>query len=146
MLTAKQAADHVGKSKATILKAIKTGRLSASKTDDGEWRIDPVELFRVYQSPPTASPDSALAHTPEHTELAAELAVVREKLAALEGERGRERHQLEETITDLRRRLDMEAEERRKLTALLTDQREKSPQRPTEGRLSRAWSILRGKS
>ena len=130
MLTAKQAADQVGKSKAAIIKAIKTGRLSASKSDDGGWRIDPAELFRVYQSLPTASPDSALAHTPEHTGLAAELAAIREKLAASERERDRERHQLEETIADLRRRLDMEGEERRKLTALLTDQREKSPQKP----------------
>src|SRR3954454_18576719 len=100
MLTAKQAADQVGKSKATILKAIKTGRMSANKADDGEWRIDPAELFRVYQSIPTGEQDSALGYRPEHTELAVELAAVREKLATVEQERQRERHQLEGTIDD----------------------------------------------
>ncbi len=53
-------------------------------------------------------------------------------------------------INDLRRRLDDETEERRtaqaKLTALLTDQRATAPQKATEGRLARAWSILRGKA
>jgi hypothetical protein len=122
VLTAKQAADHTGKSKAAILKAIKTGRLSAKKDDMGEWRIDPSELFRVYQSAPTDFDNSAPAHTPEHTGLAAELAVTQAKLALLEQERQRERHQHETTIDDLRRRLDSEAEERRKLTALLTNQ------------------------
>lgn len=152
MLTAKQAADHTGKSKAAILKAIKTGRLSASKDGLGEWQVDPSELFRVYQSVPTGSVISAPAHPLEHTGLAAELAAVRDKLTTLEQERQRERHQHEATIDDLRHRLDAEAEERRRLTALLTDQRPKPdplPQpspRPAEGRWGRAWSILRGKA
>src|SRR3546814_4726394 len=30
------------------MKAIKTGRVSAEKSDNGEWRIEPVELFRVW--------------------------------------------------------------------------------------------------
>jgi hypothetical protein len=30
------------------MKAIKTGRVSAEKADNGEWRIEPVELFRVW--------------------------------------------------------------------------------------------------
>lgn len=151
MLTAKQAADHTGKSKAAILKAIKTGRLSASKDDLGEWQIDPAELFRVYQSAPTENDNSAPAYTPEHTGVAVELAVMREKLATFEQERQRERQQHEATIDDLRRRLDAEAEERRKLTALLTDQRKPepvpvAPEKPVQGRLARAWSILRGKA
>ena len=43
----------------------------------------------------------------------------------IEAERERERQGLQSTIDDLRRRLDGEAEERRRLTLLLTDQREK---------------------
>lgn len=151
MLTAKQAADHTGKSKAAILKAIKSGRLSASKDGVGEWQIDPSELFRVYQSAPTDAANSAPAYTPEHSGLAAELAAMQDKLTTLEAERQRERRQHEATIDDLRRRLDAEGEERRKLTALLTDQRKPepivlAPEKPVQGRLSRAWSILRGKS
>ena len=37
-----------------------------------------------------------------------------------------------DVISDLRERLDMESEERRKLTMLLTDMREKTPRKPAE--------------
>lgn len=47
-----------------------------------------------------------------------------ELLEALEKERMREREQMQATIDDLRKRLDEEAEERRKLTKLLTHQTE----------------------
>jgi len=54
MLTLGQAAKETGLSKPSISKAIKTGRLSAVKTENGEYQIDPVELFRVY--PVTSKP------------------------------------------------------------------------------------------
>src|SRR5690606_19941946 len=47
-LTAKEAAEQVGLSKAAILKAIRTGKISAQKDYNGEWRIEPSELFRRY--------------------------------------------------------------------------------------------------
>ena len=48
MYSLKQAADAVGRGKPAILKAIKGGRISAQKDDNGQWRIDPAELHRVY--------------------------------------------------------------------------------------------------
>src|SRR5688572_24554233 len=36
-------------SKAAIFKAIRTGKISAEKNPNGEWRIEPVELFRVFE-------------------------------------------------------------------------------------------------
>lgn len=48
-----EAAKATGKSKATISKAIKSGRISAKKDDSGTFHIDPSELHRVY--PPTVS-------------------------------------------------------------------------------------------
>lgn len=48
-----EAAKATGKSKATISKAIKIGRISARKDESGTFRIDPSELHRVY--PPTVS-------------------------------------------------------------------------------------------
>ncbi len=54
-----------------------------------------------------------------------ETRVLEAKLEALQEERERERRQLEQTIEDLRRRLDAESEERRNLTLMLTDQRPK---------------------
>ena len=66
-LSAKQAAEQVGLSKQGIIKAIKQGKLSAAKDDNGEWQIDPAELFRVYQpavhgSPPPPSQQTANHH------------------------------------------------------------------------------------
>jgi excisionase family DNA binding protein len=48
MLTLGQAAKAVNVSKSTISRAIKEGRMSSSRTDNGEYQIDPAELFRVY--------------------------------------------------------------------------------------------------
>lgn len=47
-LSLREAAQQAGTSKSTILRAIQSGRLSASRTDDGGYSIDPAELFRVY--------------------------------------------------------------------------------------------------
>jgi excisionase family DNA binding protein len=44
----RQAAQQAGTSKSTILRAIQNGRLSATRTDDGGYAIDPAELHRVY--------------------------------------------------------------------------------------------------
>lgn len=43
-----EASQHVGKAKQTIIKAIRSGRISAEKDENGEWRVEPVELFRVW--------------------------------------------------------------------------------------------------
>lgn len=43
-----EAAKQVGKTKQTIIKAIRSGRISAEKNQTGEWRIEPVELFRLW--------------------------------------------------------------------------------------------------
>jgi hypothetical protein len=48
MLTLAQAATEVGLTKPAIFKAIKNGKISASKDGRGQWMIDPAELFRVY--------------------------------------------------------------------------------------------------
>lgn len=118
------AARATGRSKPTIARAIKSGLISGSKSADGSYVIDPAELHRVFplasaadrlmkQSEPGPPANPAVDH-------AAELAVLRHWLA-----------DREETIRDLRSRLDrateqrdQEAEERRKLVAALTDGRE----------------------
>lgn len=51
-LSLREAAEQVGVSKSTIFRAIQSGRMSAPRTDDGGFAIDPAELFRVY--PPKA--------------------------------------------------------------------------------------------
>lgn len=43
-----QAAKACGKSKSTLSKAVKAGKISITKNDDGSFHIEPVELFRVF--------------------------------------------------------------------------------------------------
>ena len=49
MLTLTEAAEQTSKSKSTLTRAIKSGKLSATKNEHGDYRIDPAELFRVYK-------------------------------------------------------------------------------------------------
>ena len=111
------AAKATGKSKATILRAVRSGRISAKKNDKGAYEIDPAELHRVFHPTSNDNPKMERDATREETGvLRAEKDLLRQQIA-----------QMESTVSDLRKRLDDETEERRatqeKLTALLTDQR-----------------------
>jgi hypothetical protein len=48
-ISIKEAAERVGMTKAGVMKAVRAGKLSATKNIQGEWEVEPVELFRVYQ-------------------------------------------------------------------------------------------------
>jgi hypothetical protein len=140
-----QAAEATGKSKSTIQRAIKSGKISAGEDVHGNYQIDPAELHRVYPPKPLRNDaesderddtqqDNSLVET---TVLRVELQQMRELLNASNLERERERQQAADVIDDLRRRLDAEAEarriegeERRKLTAILTDQRTQQQPEP----------------
>lgn len=67
-LSLRNAAKEAGVSKSTILRAIQSGRLSAARTDDGGYDIDPAELFRVYE-PVKRTSNAATGHdaTPPET-------------------------------------------------------------------------------
>lgn len=131
----KQAAEAVGKSKPTILRAIQTGRISAKKNEFGAWEIDPAELHRVYDGAKAfhqrSSSHNGTRTTPQSPHeirfLQQEIAQKDEQLALLREERQREHVIMQATIDDLRRRLDESTSDLRqaqtKLTALLTDNR-----------------------
>lgn len=133
-LSLSQAAKMTGRSKSTIGRALKAGRLSGIQNDDGTFSIDPSELFRVFPrgGPETAgtgtyetmrNPQSGMIGTDTEAE---EIKALRDDLAKAQQRAAAAEAKAEEragTIADLRARLDQEGEERRKLTALLTDQR-----------------------
>jgi len=48
MLSLREAAELAGTSKSSILRAVKTGRLSATRNQEGEFKVDPAEVARVY--------------------------------------------------------------------------------------------------
>lgn len=62
------AALATGKSKTTIHRAIKSGKLSAFKNIDGAFEIDPAELHRVFD-PVTANSTMEQSVTPTETAL-----------------------------------------------------------------------------
>ncbi len=46
--TLAEAAKATGTNKTTILRAIKSGKVSGSKDDHGNWLVEPAELHRIY--------------------------------------------------------------------------------------------------
>ena len=85
MLNLREAAEHAGTSKTSIFRAIKSGRLSATRDEHGGVQIDPAELARVYPPKPLRDdrPRTALQ---EHREPQDGTSSLRERNAALEAE------------------------------------------------------------
>lgn len=87
MLTLGQAAKLAGLGKTTLTRAIKAGRLSANRRDDGSYEIDPSELSRVYsirhETPETVAHSGLMVRhaTPDATLRDPDVTV---RLAALE--------------------------------------------------------------
>jgi hypothetical protein len=99
-----QAATATGKNKATIQRAIKSGKISASKNSSGTYEIDPSELHRVFPATVQSVAQHHISNEAQHPENGSE--TLRLKLELLETERERERGQMQATIDDLRSRLD----------------------------------------
>lgn len=109
--SANQAAELTGKNVATITRAIKSGKLSATKDHSGAWKIDGAELSRVFPlraqslQRPDMQNDAKLsqpANTLDDNALREELATLRERVRA-------DSRLLEERanhIGDLQKRLD----------------------------------------
>ena len=51
------AAQATGAAKSTIFRAIKSGRISATRDEQGQWQIEPAELFRVFTPVSDAPPE-----------------------------------------------------------------------------------------
>src|SRR3954469_17646958 len=64
-LTLAEAAAQVGVNRSTILRAVKSGKISGTRDDDGAWHVEPAELFRVFepaQPEAEAEPQHALTN------------------------------------------------------------------------------------
>lgn len=117
-----EAAKATGKSKTTLHRAIKSGRISAHKALDGSYSIDPAELHRMF--PPVLLVTGAEPlHRNDAEQQSNTLEMLRVQLELQEKERQRERALLQETIADLREDRDRW---RQQATALLEDKRPKS--------------------
>jgi hypothetical protein len=113
-----EAAKATGKSKATISKAIKSGRVSARKDETGTFHIDPSELHRVYPPAVSSERQETPVNTPARTDIDG---TIRELQVRLEA--AHERLSDKETvIADLKEDRDRW---RQQATALIVDQRPK---------------------
>lgn len=87
-LSASQAARKTGKSVPTITRAIKSGKISAEKTESGGYQIEASELFRVFKAvteEPNAKGNALQNETPHRpTDETPESRLLREKIDALE--------------------------------------------------------------
>lgn len=138
--SANQAAVVTGKNVATITRAIKSGKISATKDTSGSWQIDGAELSRVYPlhaqtlQIPTMQKNANAAQRDNFTEANA----LREELAAL-----RERDKLKDTLLEnyVAQMADLKEDRdkwRQQATNLLANQ-EAEPVAPASVKRRRWW-------
>ena len=107
-LSLSAAAKEVDRSKSTLSRAIKAGRLSATRYEDGSYQIDPAELYRVFPIPvpQLVVSNAAQPATERNGTLRMQLEAAERERDHEREERNREREQMQATIDDLRARLD----------------------------------------
>lgn len=167
MLTLGQAAKQVGKSKTALTNAIKEKRLPAEKLANGQYQIDPTELFKIYpKATQKEQKHSQLDHQVNYQvnhqvnyqdeqlpppidtlNLQRETELLREMIGHLKDERDDLRRRLD--ATEAARQRETEAREQasaelRRLTYFLTLQ--PSPEQPeaTESGKGKLWEKLFG--
>ena len=122
-----QAAKETGKSKGTISKYLKSGKLSYVRKEGNQYRIDPAELFRVFpqekQEPAQHERMETHENTNRNSMLQKEVELLREQLTDVKADRDHWREQAE------------------RVSLLLTDQREKPSQKSLEQPLT-LWQWL----
>ena len=142
-LTLGQAAEMCGWSKGAISKAIKKGKMSVHEKTKAGFQLDPAEVLRVFPKKTEAENNKQLETSKKHigsSTVSGEVNALRQQIATAELERTREREQLTDRIESLQQMLADEKSERRQLTALLSDHREKSVEPQRRG----FWARLRG--
>jgi hypothetical protein len=109
-LTVGQAAKKIGKAKTTVSRAIKAGKLSAERRDDGSYAIEPSELLRVFPPKNKTVTDTLGAQPPATAQI-----------EALE----REKELLKQLVEEQRNRIDGLEADKERVWALLEDMRSK---------------------
>jgi Helix-turn-helix domain len=142
MLTLGAAARHCGVSKGTISKAIASGKLSATRREDGSWAIDGAELARYLEvNGHRFRSETGSGEQVETTaELRARADLAEQRLA-----------DLKEALADMRWQRDAMAEQRDKWETVAQRLALPAPKPPAEtpetapegSRLRRAWRWMR---
>jgi hypothetical protein len=134
------AATACGVNRSTILRAIKSGRISATKDELGAWVLEPVEVHRVY---PLVAVDGANAvavpdRAPPNAAADILVAELREMMASM-----RQAH--ERALGDLQRDRDEWRDQAKRLALGAPVPAETPAPTPTDagGPLYRAWRWMR---
>ena len=116
------AAAAAGLNKTTVLRAIKSGKISGTKTETGEWQVEAAELHRVY--PPVARTelrtdaaqrDAAPSDMPTDLETRLRASLAEQRLSDLKS-----------ALADMREQRDKWQAQAERLAGLLPDNRPKS--------------------
>ena len=135
LLNVSQAARAAGKSRKTIQRHIKDGKLSASKVEDGLRWIDTAELQRVYGSLNAPDTDDAVStkmdksqsDAPQMTQvLESQIKRLEEEIKRLNERIDRDNEEYRQRMDDLRNDRD---EWRKQAQTLLLTQGEKRPEK-----------------
>jgi hypothetical protein len=143
-LSLSAAARATGRSKSTIGRAIKSGKLSARRDDAGGYCIDASELARAFGWDPSGQvPERVRVSLGPVAGPSVPIAVLKAKVALLEDALEREREALaheRETTADLRQRLDRSDERVRALLGQATPMPQPAlAQAPVRGLLARLF-------
>jgi predicted site-specific integrase-resolvase len=80
-----EAAQATGLNRSTILRAIKSGRISGTRDEFGAWRVEPVELHRVFPEA-QATPEAVPQHAQPDAELHIRVALAEQRLGDLKAQ------------------------------------------------------------
>jgi hypothetical protein len=124
-----EAARLSGRNRATIHRAMKSGKLAYTLADGGERKIDISELERVFGTKATIGNGAQPLQSDDSQRR--EVETLREFLTESRA-----------AVADLRRRLDTSEDERRRLTLLLSPPTSPAPDQPRPlGRRILAWIV-----
>lgn len=84
-MTLSEAAAACGINRSTVLRALKSGKISGTREEAGAWHVEPVELFRAF--PPVASAQAAPPAVPQHAHTDALIAQLEEALCDMRQQR-----------------------------------------------------------
>lgn len=124
-----EAAKATGKSKPTIQRAIKSGKISAIKLDNGSYQIEPSELHRVYpMKQRNSNNDGDMKQYVTHKNsniLQAEVDALSKEILRIKEERERERDLLNQQIDIYKDRLERADKDKDQLTVLLENMKKR---------------------
>lgn len=83
-LSIREAVKHFDVSRPTLTKALKSGKVSGSQDDKGQWSIDPAELTRTYKARSGGENNSPVNLSMKNTPDLVDLYDFRDRLAAAE--------------------------------------------------------------